>query len=136
MSAKLNCILSDDEKEELKELFADFQKKESGNKDNLLKEANDCITAFSGYACRKDSLNLDDYTNTKQNQENDSDLSLNDYVNQEQTQKKIYLCDFLERRTDAFGSSRPGSSDQFMVKKNDNEAIDKKTGKPKFGKDT
>lgn len=136
MSAKLNCILSDDEKEELKELFADFQKKESGNKKDLLDDAEKCIKAFSGYVCRKDSLNLDDYTNTKQNQENKYDLSLDDYMDLEQNQKKIYLCDFLERRTDAFGSSRPGSSDQFMVKKNDDEAIDKKTGKSKFEENT
>ncbi|MBS9783383.1 MAG: hypothetical protein KGV46_02395, partial [Pasteurella sp.] len=56
---------------------------------------------------------LDDYTSLK----NNDNPSLPDNL-EKNDNPKGYLCNFIERHTDCFGSSRPGNANQFMVKAN------------------
>lgn len=94
-----NCKISDDQKKLCHNLFKKF--KESWKKYDETK-SKECLEKWMSYVDKiksSDSLSLGDYTNIK-------------------TQKKEYLCNFIERQTKQFGSSRPGSSMQYMVKKN------------------
>lgn len=93
-----NCKLDTNQKQIFRDLFDKFKQDWSGyNKE----EAEECLTQWKEYAEKisGNTLQLTDYTNIK-------------------TQNAKYLCNFLERQTKQFGSSRPGSSHQYMVKKN------------------
>lgn len=93
-----NCKLDAGQKQIFRDLFDKFKLDWSGyNKE----EAEECLTQWKEYAEKisGNTLQLTDYTNIK-------------------TQNAKYLCNFLERQTKQFGSSRPGSSHQYMVKKN------------------
>ncbi len=93
-----NCKLDDRQKQIFRELFKKFKQDWTGYNET---DANGCLTQWKEYAEKisGNTLLLTDYTNIK-------------------TQNPKYLCNFLERQTKQFGSSRPGSSHQYMVKKN------------------
>ena len=97
-----NIILETDQIERLKSLFKNFKSKWS--EDDQL----DCLEQWKKYKDKidADQLKLDDYTNTTAKSPD------------EDTRPGNYLCNFLERRTKAFGYSRPGSSHQYMVHAN------------------
>lgn len=95
-----NCKLDTNQKQIFRDLFEKFKQEWPGyDKD----EATGCLTQWNDYAAKildvHNSLQLTEYTNIK-------------------TLNSKYLCNFLERQTKQFGSSRPGSSHQYMVKKN------------------
>lgn len=108
--------LNEEEKKNLKALFEKYKK--SHEKDDFENDRDDVLKTWNDYKEKilNDKLTLADYTNIG----------------------KEYLCDFLERKSRPFGSSRPGSATQFMVKKNDDKAMVKKDGKrvAKYGADT
>lgn len=112
VSTKLNCCLTDQEKENLKNLYTRFKEKKEKDqgKENWKKKANTVLVEFNKYKQKieKRELSLDGYTNIKSDDEIE------------------YLCDFLENRSDVFGGARPaGSADSYMVKKNDVERMEK-----------
>lgn len=94
-----NIILEKDQIKRLKSLFDDFNCE--WNEEN----SNNCLELWKKYKDKidNDQLELNDYTSTTVNNPNEDNLPGN------------YLCNFLERHTKAFGSSRPGSSHQYMV---------------------
>jgi len=98
--------LSEPEQKNLRTLFEKYKK--SHDKDDLETDRDNVLNKWKEYKekIRNDMLTLDDYTN----------------IGEE------YLCDFLERKSRFFGSSRPGSATQFMVKKNDDKAMVKENG--------
>lgn len=100
--------LNDDERKNLKTLFEKYKK--SRENDNFEKDRRSAV--------------LEEWKKYKEKIFNQT-LSLQEYTNI----GGDYLCDFLERNSKAFGSSRPGSATQFMVKKNDDKAVVKKDGK-------
>ena len=104
-----SCILKDSQKTELKMLYESFcaheYKHNQDEIDRALEEWNRYKNKISG-----NSLTLDEYTNILGDSSCSSDL------------KSGYLCNFLERRTKSFGSSRPGNAQQFMVKKNNDDS--------------
>lgn len=97
-----NIILEEEQIKRLKSLFKDYKCKWS--EDDQL----DCLEQWQKYKDKIDAnqLELDDYTNTTAKSHD------------EDTRPGSYLCNFLERRTKAFGYSRPGSSHQYMVHAN------------------
>lgn len=99
--------LNEEEKKNLKALFEKYKK--SHEKDDFEKDRDEVLKTWNDYKDKilKSTLTLNDYTDIGEK----------------------YLCDFLERKSRSFGSSRPGSATQFMVKKNDDKAMVKKDGK-------
>lgn len=96
----VNCKLDDSQKSIFRDLFIKFKESWTGyNKE--VAESN--LTQWKAYAERiannANPLTLQEFTNIK-------------------TPTTNYLCDFIERQTKQFGSSRPGYAKQFMVKKN------------------
>lgn len=112
----LKCTLTDQEKENLKELYKEFKEKNDSNKEIWVSKANEKLNEFRSKYKDKISdgkLTLDEYTNILKTDENTKI-------------KTEYLCDFLENRSDVFGGARPtGSADSYMVKKNDEERMEK-----------
>ncbi|MCK9181871.1 MAG: AAA family ATPase [Fibrobacteraceae bacterium] len=107
---KESCILSDRQKQTLQALYGPSFKPSwvyrEDDADKILKEWN-----FYKEKIVHGTLSLGDYTNI---------LSNDDKTKTESSDRiSKYLCDFLERRTKLYGSSRPGSAMQFMVKRND-----------------
>lgn len=105
--------LNEEEKENLKTLFGSYKKNHEAALSKTCQERQDVLGEWNGYKkeISDNLLTLEKYTNIGENK---------------------YLCNFLERESRAFGSSRPGSATQFMVKKNDDKATVKKTKEPKF----
>lgn len=101
--------LNEEEKENLKTLFGSYKKNHEAALSKTDKERQGVLDEWNGYKkeISDDLLALEKYTNIGENK---------------------YLCDFLERKSRAFGSSRPGSAMQFMVKKNDDNAMVKRGG--------
>ena len=93
-----NCKLDTQQKQVFRDLFKKFKQEWTGYNEIC---ANGCLAQWKEYAEKisGNTLQLTDYTNIK-------------------SQNAKYLCNFLERQTKQFGSSRPGSSHQYMVKKN------------------
>lgn len=102
--------LNEEEQNNIKTLFESYKK--SRQNDNLKELRNNTIGKWQEYKklIAEHKLTLEKYTNIGDD----------------------YLCDFLERKSRTFGSSRPGSATQFMVKKNDDNAIVRKTKVPKY----
>lgn len=92
-------ILTKDQKNNLKKLFDSYVSHGTSS------EAKNVLNSWESYREKivNDSLSLDDYTNTT------ISTSKDDKVQHD------YLCNFLERHSKVFGSSRPGSSHQYMV---------------------
>lgn len=103
------CILSDSQKDELTRLYSSFYSHEYKHNqekiDNAIDEWNRYKTKITN-----NTLSLDEYTNILGDSSCSADLNSG------------YLCNFLERRTKSFGSSRPGNAQQFMVKKNNDNS--------------
>ncbi len=85
--------------EELRTLLNEYNSKQV-NED----KRNNVMKKWGVYKIKilDNSLSLDDYTNN---------------VNNDPNNPGGYLCNFLENSTQCFGLSRPGSANQFGVKK-------------------
>ena len=100
-----NLRLNEKEQENIKRLYAKYEKNcQNDCFSSLEKERNDALTQWGQYSekIKNKTLKLDEYTSIKGE----------------------YLCDFLERRSGAFGGIKPGNANRFMVKKNDENAKD------------
>lgn len=96
-----NCILDNEKKKIFIEFFENFSKEWKGVDENV---ADESLSIWKNYVKK---------INDAQNP-----LPLQEFTNIKKTPTTEYLCEFLERRTRVFGASRPGSSNQYMVKKN------------------
>lgn len=106
-----NIKVSETRKEEFKMLWKNYKKEISSvDKNNIAKEVNKLLNDWKVYRDKieTNTLELEDYTNR--------------INNPDATLPGGYLCNFLERTTrHIFGSSKPGTANNFGVKLNEND---------------
>lgn len=106
-----NIKVSETRKEEIKMLWKNYKKEISSvDKNNIAKEVNKLLNDWKVYRDKieTNTLELEDYTNR--------------INNPDATLPGGYLCNFLERTTrHIFGSSKPGTANNFGVKLNEND---------------